>query len=92
MDYGCRRRKNRFACEAGNVRLVRAAWNGPYIEELAAFPNHRYKDQVDASSGAFNKLAAMQLTAAPLPLVETFAFGAAAAGDDDPAWVPRIVG
>lgn len=43
--------------EAGNVRLLRGPWNGPYLDELGLFPNGRYKDQVDASSGAFNKLA-----------------------------------
>jgi predicted phage terminase large subunit-like protein len=42
---------------AGNVDLLAGAWNEPYLEELAAFPNGRYKDQVDSSSGAFNKLA-----------------------------------
>jgi predicted phage terminase large subunit-like protein len=44
--------------EAGNVRLVRGVWNAAYLEEMASFPNGRYSDQVDASSGAFNKLAA----------------------------------
>jgi hypothetical protein len=43
--------------EAGNVRLVRGDWNAAYLNELASFPSGRYKDQVDASSGAFNKLA-----------------------------------
>lgn len=42
--------------EAGLVRLVRGAWNADYLEELALFPNGKHKDQVDASSGAFNKL------------------------------------
>lgn len=44
-------------CEAGNVRLVRGAWNAAYIDELCVFPNGEHDDQVDASSGAFNKLA-----------------------------------
>jgi len=44
-------------CEAMNVRLVRGGWNGAYIEELCAFPNGVNDDQVDGSSGAFNKLA-----------------------------------
>jgi predicted phage terminase large subunit-like protein len=44
-------------CEAGNVRLTRAAWNQSYVEELCLFPNCGFADQVDASSGAFNKLA-----------------------------------
>jgi predicted phage terminase large subunit-like protein len=41
----------------GNVSMVEATWNRDYIEELRYFPRSRYKDQVDASSGAFNKLA-----------------------------------
>lgn len=42
--------------EAGNVRLVRGEWNGGYIERVTAFPNGQYKDEVDSSSGALNKL------------------------------------
>lgn len=44
------------ALEAGLVRLERGGWNEKYIEEHVAFPKGRYKDQVDASSGAFAKL------------------------------------
>jgi len=44
-------------CEAGNVVLVRGAWNRKYIEELCLFPAGKHDDQVDASSGAFSKLA-----------------------------------
>jgi predicted phage terminase large subunit-like protein len=44
-------------CEASNVRMVRGSWNGAYLEELCAFPNGKNDDQVDGSSGAFNKLA-----------------------------------
>jgi predicted phage terminase large subunit-like protein len=44
-------------CEAGTVRLVRAPWNQAYIDELCAFPFAAHDDCVDASSGAFNKLA-----------------------------------
>lgn len=43
--------------EAGNVRIVRGAWNSDYLDEITAFPEYTYSDQVDASSGAFNKLA-----------------------------------
>lgn len=43
--------------QAGNVRLVAGAWNRDYIDELTAFPFGAYDDQVDASSGAFAKLA-----------------------------------
>ena len=43
--------------QAGNVRLVSADWNRGYLDEHESFPSGRYKDQVDASSGAFNKIA-----------------------------------
>lgn len=43
--------------EAGNVRMLRASWNDDYMGELRLFPASKYKDQVDSSSGAFNKLA-----------------------------------
>jgi len=43
-------------CEAGNVTIVEAPWNIPYLDEMASFPFGKYKDQCDASSGAFNKL------------------------------------
>ncbi len=43
--------------QAGNVRIVRGPWNRAYLDELEAFPAGKYDDQVDASSGAFAKLA-----------------------------------
>lgn len=43
--------------EAGNVRIVRGAWNSDYLDEIVSFPEATFADQVDASSGAFNKLA-----------------------------------
>lgn len=42
--------------EAGNVLCMTAPWNNKYKDELRAFPNGRYVDMVDASTGAFNKL------------------------------------
>lgn len=42
--------------EAGNVRLVAGKWNLGFLDELCDFPVGRNDDQVDASSGAFNKL------------------------------------
>jgi phage terminase large subunit-like protein len=47
-----------FASKAkgGRVRLVRGAWNDAYLDELAAFPKGRFKDQVDASGSGFNNL------------------------------------
>jgi len=43
--------------QAGNVRLVRGAWNGAFIEELCSVPVGTYRDQADATAGVFNKLA-----------------------------------
>ena len=37
----------------GNVYLRKAAWNKEYVEEMKYFPFSRFKDQIDASSGAF---------------------------------------
>ena len=43
-------------CEVGNVLLVEGAWNDDYLDELCLFPGGSYKDQVDATSGAFGRL------------------------------------
>lgn len=44
--------------EVGNVFLVEGEWNEPYLDEMEAFDlDAKFKDQVDASSGAFNELA-----------------------------------
>jgi len=43
--------------QSGNVRLVSAEWVRPYLDEAETFPVGKFKDQIDASSGAFNKLA-----------------------------------
>lgn len=40
----------------GNVKLFAGTWNFEYLEELKNFPNSTYKDQTDASSGAFAML------------------------------------
>ncbi len=44
----------------GNVMLLRGEWNVDYIEELKYFPGSTFKDQADASSGAFNKLVGLK--------------------------------
>lgn len=44
-------------CEAGNVRVVRGSWNSDWFDELCAFPEYAYCDQVDATSAGFQKLA-----------------------------------
>lgn len=43
-------------CEAGNVYLIEGEWNADYLDELCLFPGGSFKDQVDASSGAFGRL------------------------------------
>ena len=40
----------------GSVSLLIASWNREFIEEHRHFPHSTYKDQVDASAGAFSKL------------------------------------
>lgn len=78
-------------CEAGNVRLVRGAWNQAYIDELTGFPNGAFSDQVDSSSGAFNKLAPMEVEEAPEPVIETHTFGGGPKRDDSgEPWAPRM--
>lgn len=44
------------AFQGGLVRLLQAAWNEEFTDELCAFPNGAYDDQVDAASSAYNKL------------------------------------
>lgn len=45
------------AAEAGNVKLVRGPWINDFLDEAEAFPGGSHDDQVDAASGAFEKLA-----------------------------------
>lgn len=40
----------------GNVAMLRGEWNLPLMNELANFPNGKYKDQVDSLSRAFSEL------------------------------------
>lgn len=43
---------------AGNVYVLKRKWTKAYVEELRHFSNiAKYSDQVDASSGAFNRIA-----------------------------------
>ena len=51
-------RADTFATQvnADNVRLKVGRWNKDFIEEMRFFPRSRYKDQVDAASGAFSVL------------------------------------
>lgn len=42
--------------EAGNIKLVREAWNEAFLRELENFPEGALDDQVDGLSGAFKVL------------------------------------
>ena len=44
--------------QAGQVSIKAAGWNREFLTEHEEFPNGKFKDQVDATAGAFNKLAA----------------------------------
>lgn len=44
------------AVEAGNVKLLRGAWNDAFLNELENFPEGLHDDQVDAASDAFDEL------------------------------------
>jgi predicted phage terminase large subunit-like protein len=49
--------------EAGNVKIVRGAWNDAFLAELENFPSPNAKDdQVDALSGALNALVGRPVT------------------------------
>lgn len=44
-------------CEAGNVLLLRGAWNEDFLDELEAFDGENgHDDQVDAAADAFNEI------------------------------------
>src|SRR5207253_7265871 len=40
----------------GNVKVCEGDWNEAFLAEIEMFPRGTFKDQVDATSGAFNKL------------------------------------
>ena len=40
------------AAEAGNVKLVRGAWNKEFLDEVELFPFVKHDDQTDTASGA----------------------------------------
>ena len=57
------------AVNAGNVSIREAAWNNDFLDEVTVFPEGKFKDQVDALSGAFNLLG--QFSSGPVE----FAYG-----------------
>jgi predicted phage terminase large subunit-like protein len=42
--------------QAGNVKLMAGAWQYELLDEMESFPSGKYRDQVDACCGAFNRL------------------------------------
>lgn len=56
---------------AGNVSLVEAPWNEPFLDQLASFPAGAYKDQVDALSRAFAEFITGARIANVAPIVVT---------------------
>jgi predicted phage terminase large subunit-like protein len=43
--------------QAGNVHLIAGLWQTDLLDEMESFPSGKYRDQVDACNGAFNRLA-----------------------------------
>lgn len=43
--------------EAGNIKLLRGAWNKDFLDEACSFPASQFDDQVDAFADALNELA-----------------------------------
>lgn len=41
---------------AGNVKVLRAAWNGIFFDQLEGFPDAAHDDEADAASGGFEML------------------------------------
>ncbi len=81
----------RAAAEAGNLKLLRGAWNEAFLEECEQFsPDEReyaHDDQVDAACGAFNFLTAPQryeyIAVPRQDRSERPYFGFTEVGDDD---------
>lgn len=44
----------------GNIKVLKSEWTKSFIDEHKSFPVGKYKDQIDAAAGAFNKLALMK--------------------------------
>ncbi len=67
--------------QCGNVKLLKAAWNRDFVNELIFFPRGKYADQVDAASGAYSKLAANASSTMMGELI--CAYGEESPGGDD---------
>lgn len=58
-DKATRSEPMESAFQGGMVFLQQAAWNEAFVDECVAFDRGKYDDQVDAASGAYNKLLEM---------------------------------
>ncbi len=56
-DKATRAKPASAQAEAGNVKLLRGDWNETFLDEVCAFPNAQFDDQVDAFADALNELA-----------------------------------
>ena len=50
---------------AGNVRIVKAAWNKIWLARHRVFPHGKHDDEVDSTSGAFNEATGGKRWASP---------------------------
>jgi predicted phage terminase large subunit-like protein len=57
QDKATRARAVAAQSEAGNIKVLKAAWNYDFFAELEEFPTGKHDDIVDVLSGAFNELA-----------------------------------
>jgi predicted phage terminase large subunit-like protein len=52
------------AVARGEVAIVNGPWMNEYLNEMRLFPLSKYMDQIDASSGAYNRLLKIRLAGA----------------------------
>lgn len=62
-DKDTRLRPFQAQVQVGNVWLARGEWNEGYIDEMCSVPHGTYRDQADATAGAYNRL--MELARLP---------------------------
>lgn len=43
-------------CQGNNVWMVAGRWNGDFLDEAEGWPQGKYRDQIDAAAGAFNRM------------------------------------
>lgn len=55
-DKETRARPASSAAENGMIKIVRGAWNAPFLDTLESFPKGKHDDDVDGLSGAYNYL------------------------------------